>query len=178
MQNKAVKILITIVSVVVIAYVGLSLYIGKVLNPVEFGKFINVVSRAALLHGDGLKALHIIKEATSSQSSNVVVHLLPTDTNNKLSYSSHLYSIPLPKYAVFNSETSFSKTYLIILSDQGLQNYFDKDLKSAGWEFSEQLGSLYEFMGKFEGHNARLRIIKTYYLTNSIIEMSYSVVEI
>lgn len=172
-QRTIVSIIISPFAFLVLVYVGFSFFVGTILHPTEFVKYAVTIGRAAITKPitGGAEALILARQVIKKGDMDTLI-LHSSDLS-----SSYVYSVPLPENALLQKTGANYMTYAVFASDIELHDYFHQQLSQQGWQFTDQLGSLYKFRGTFDGHNAQLRIIKTYYLTNRISELTYSITE-
>jgi hypothetical protein len=171
---RITKIVIFIFGGVLIVELCLSLYVGQVLSPYEFLRSVKIISKATVLHGAGLEALRIIKDSRSNSVK--ACELMAKDIDGRKLENGKLYTIPLPKHSVLKEGDMYNQTYISVLTDHELQEFWNLDLKKAGWEFVDQGGSLRTFQQELNGHKILLNINIGYYLTSDIVELKFSAV--
>lgn len=160
-MKKVVWTVAVIVIIVLVGYLALSVSVKQVLSPKEFVRFSKVVVKATILHRRGGEAINLAKEALRQGKYGETIALGNT-----------LFIYTLPNYTTgFPDSNGVINHYATFSNDTELYEYFHKELPEQGWEFTDQLGALYVF----KKQDAKLAIIKKYYLTTGISELHVSV---
>ena len=142
-------------------YLSLSLSAGRPLTISEYTRFSSAILWNTVLHpgeNGGSTSLKLANAALSSPS-----------TTGSAQVNGRQYTYPLPKYSVQKGE----ERYLTFASSAELQDYFQRELPSAGWRRVEQLGAAHSF----ESEGAGMLITHHFYLGERISELNFSFVE-
>jgi hypothetical protein len=162
MQKKLKILLFALVlaaTTLLSGYIYLSIKIGCSLTLAEFVRFSSTILWNHTLHAEekgGSRSLQLAKEAILNPISGGTVII-----------NGQKYSYPLPKFSVCQG----GQHYLTFAYSVELQNYFYKELPTAGWEHVDQMGAGHTF----KGYGMRMMIVHNFYLGRGISKFGLSI---
>ena len=164
MSRRTFRLLLsTALGILLLAYVVLSSFARRPLNPSEFWIFAAAVLRATPAHLGSSNPLETLRLGGAALGA-------PAQTA-ALSTSDQTYTIPLPPRTV-QVESPYPQVHRFITfaTPEERHQYLHSTLPQAGWRYREQLGSMHAL----EGRDLLLSVQSTFYVGTRVGELRIS----